>query len=350
MKKVISFLVILMFLVGFTNLGFSDLNKGDIQKIAPNLKQGSEQENTKETQEKIESKQELSLFECNNKATQLIAEKQYKEAIGYFEKYIKITEDVPLIYYRIGVCYSAMEEREKALEWIEKAFKKGVLGFREYRDKIVNNIFVKVNNSKDSVFKELIEKYYEKPLKEGEKHENFILKMFEPPSPPPLCAFNYLIVCAKTKEAAVIDVSSDEMAKDILSYVNENKLNLKYILITHNHGDHVAGLNELTKNTKAQVYAFSDMKNDDMIKVGNLSLRIISVPVHSKDSICFFLENENRIFAGDALNIFRTPPNRIIPFLNKYFSMLKDNTMVYTGHEGYLTLMNLKVICGIDKK
>ncbi|HZK12350.1 MAG TPA: MBL fold metallo-hydrolase, partial [Atribacterota bacterium] len=61
----------------------------------------------------------------------------------------------------------------------------------------------------------------------------------------------YLISCEKTKEAAVIDPGGEEAADLILNLLQKNNFNLKYIINTHGHIDHIIGNNLLKVKTEA---------------------------------------------------------------------------------------------------
>ena len=59
--------------------------------------------------------------------------------------------------------------------------------------------------------------------------------------------YSYLIIDEEKKIACVVDPSE---AKPIIKYLDEKKINLRFILNTHHHFDHVGGNVELKKNTK----------------------------------------------------------------------------------------------------
>ena len=58
--------------------------------------------------------------------------------------------------------------------------------------------------------------------------------------------FSYLLINEKNSDACVVDPGE---VKPVLEYIEENKINLKYILNTHHHGDHIGGNNILKKNS-----------------------------------------------------------------------------------------------------
>ena len=65
--------------------------------------------------------------------------------------------------------------------------------------------------------------------------------------------YSYLIIDNTNQSACVIDPGE---AKPIIKYVENNKINLKYILNTHHHYDHVGGNLELKKKYNTNVLGF----------------------------------------------------------------------------------------------
>ena len=57
--------------------------------------------------------------------------------------------------------------------------------------------------------------------------------------------YSYLIIDQSNDNACVVDPSESE---PIIKYLDKNKINLKFILNTHHHYDHVGGNNKLKKN------------------------------------------------------------------------------------------------------
>jgi len=115
--------------------------------------------------------------------------------------------------------------------------------------------------------------------------------------------FAYLIADEKTREGAIIDPSVD------ISKIKEEikGFEIKYIINTHSHMDHIAGNDELKLLTGAEIIQHElstknhdiAVKNNQEIKLGSLKLKIIYTPGHSKDSICILVEN--KLFTGDLL-------------------------------------------------
>ena len=61
----------------------------------------------------------------------------------------------------------------------------------------------------------------------------------------------YLISCNKTKKAAVIDPGGEDEVDLILNLLQKNNFDLKYVINTHGHIDHIAGNNLLKAQTEA---------------------------------------------------------------------------------------------------
>ena len=70
--------------------------------------------------------------------------------------------------------------------------------------------------------------------------------------------YSYLLINEKNQNACVIDPSE---AKPIIDFVEKKNINLKFILNTHHHHDHVGGNNELKKKYRAKVIGFKNDKD-----------------------------------------------------------------------------------------
>jgi glyoxylase-like metal-dependent hydrolase (beta-lactamase superfamily II) len=180
----------------------------------------------------------------------------------------------------------------------------------------------------------------------------------------PIGANCYLIGCEQTKEGAVID-PGDEGSR-IIAKVKELGLNIKSIILTHGHIDHISAVDEVKKATSAQIlihqedakmlvdgnrnlshmlgtnrgYSPADvlLKEGDVIKVGNLEIKVLHTPGHTQGGIC--LETEGIIISGDTLfedSIGRSdfPGGSHEVLINSIKTKLlpyPDETKVYPGH------------------
>ena len=98
--------------------------------------------------------------------------------------------------------------------------------------------------------------------------------------------FSYLLINEKNLDTCVVDPGE---AKPVLEYIKKNNLNLKYILNTHHHGDHIGGNNILKKEFNAKILAFEDdkdripmidipLKDNQVWKDGIFEFKVIHVP------------------------------------------------------------------------
>ena len=178
---------------------------------------------------------------------------------------------------------------------------------------------------------------------------------------PPIDNNNYLIIDEQSKEAALIDCSSvnDELKRDLA----EHDATLKYILLTHGHFDHIAGIRpnpnvkivmnkeDLGWLNKANQYLpmfgipeISIPKVDifvndgDIIKLGNLEIKVITTPGHTQGGVCYLVDG--KLFSGDT--IFRESVGRcdleggdfdqIVDSIENKIFTLPPQTLIYPGH------------------
>jgi glyoxylase-like metal-dependent hydrolase (beta-lactamase superfamily II) len=176
----------------------------------------------------------------------------------------------------------------------------------------------------------------------------------------------YIIGDEETKEAVVIDPGGDE--DEILEVLNHQGLNLKYIIDTHGHFDHVDANQPLKEATGAQILihevdahllshpsaeamfftgnrlrlsqADNLLKEGDVISFGKYRLQVLHTPGHTPGSISLVMEGHTYVYVGDLLfagSIGRTdfPGGSFEALINavrtKIFP-LGDNYTVYPGH------------------
>ena len=165
--------------------------------------------------------------------------------------------------------------------------------------------------------------------------------------------YSYLIIDETNNNACVIDPSE---AKPVIDLVERKKINLKYILNTHHHYDHIGGNEELKKKYNSIVVGYKDdaeripginvlVENNQVWKNDNFEAKIIHIPGHTTGHISFHFFNEKLIFTGDTLfslgcgKIFEGTYQEMFESLNKIKSLPAD-TKIYCGHE--YTLQNSK--------
>ena len=173
--------------------------------------------------------------------------------------------------------------------------------------------------------------------------------------------YSYLIIDEEQKIACVVDPSESQ---PIINYLENKKLDLKFILNTHHHYDHIGGNVKLKKKYNCKVVGFIDDKDripeiDIVVKDGqiwkedNFISKIYHIPGHTTGHIAFHFFKEKIIFTGDTLfslgcgRIFEGTYEQMFDSLNTIKKLPKD-TLIYCGHE--YTMQNSKFCIANDNK
>ena len=172
-------------------------------------------------------------------------------------------------------------------------------------------------------------------------------QLFEPQS----STYTYLIACADSGEAALIDPVLETAERD-LAEIDALGLSLRFTIETHIHADHVTGASALRDRTgcRCAVPQKSGAERADIavregepIRIGRLDLHPLYTPGHTDDHHCYLVEDRDggRIFTGDALLIdgcgrtdFQNGDSATLyrSVHEKLFS-LPEETLVYPGHD-----------------
>lgn len=177
----------------------------------------------------------------------------------------------------------------------------------------------------------------------------------------------YIVGCTKTKKALIIDPGFNKKAEaeSIMKEVNKKDLQIRYIVDTHGHPDHTAGnkimkeaidapilIHEYdapkltdTKKNLSRMFGFNvasppadkTLKEGDVIQVGEVRLKVLHTPGHSRGSIS--LLGQDAVFTGDTLFAgsigrydFPDSSSKEIVRSLKRLSMLPDHFRMYPGH------------------
>ena len=179
----------------------------------------------------------------------------------------------------------------------------------------------------------------------------------------PFASNCYIVGAESNKEGIIIDPGAE--ASRILKKVEDLGLEIKLIVVTHPHMDHIGALKEVKEATGAEVAIHSDdaealreqpakvrsgfsfpappppdrlLKDGDSIDIGDLHFTVLHTPGHSLGGIC--LLGEGVVFTGDTLfnfgiGRFDLPGGngrQILNSIKTKLMVLPDNTAVYPGH------------------
>ncbi len=158
--------------------------------------------------------------------------------------------------------------------------------------------------------------------------------------------YAYLVIDEDTGHAAVVDCAE---AEPVIAAVEKAKVELKAILPTHHHYDHVGGNEDLLKRFPVEVIAFHgqrdripgctmEVREGDGVRLGNTAAKVIFIPAHTTGHVAYHFERERNLFTGDTLfaagcgRLFEGDPAMMMKSLSKLMA-LPTNTRVYFGHE-----------------
>ena len=176
----------------------------------------------------------------------------------------------------------------------------------------------------------------------------------------------YIIQDEKTKETMVIDPGGE--VDKISEMLDTLHANIKYIVLTHCHGDHISGVKELKEKYGGKILihiedapglknpminladyiglktvsleADSRLNDNDLIHIGDIEFKVLHTPGHTKGGICLYIENQKILFSGDT--IFRGTWGRtdlptgsfedVIKSITEKIMTLPEDTIIYPGH------------------
>ncbi len=181
----------------------------------------------------------------------------------------------------------------------------------------------------------------------------------------------YLVYMEGESQAICIDPGADP--KKIIHAAKEEQVEIRAILLTHGHFDHIEALAEVEKKMEATVYYAKKEKelladpalnlskrfheaisfhtgklleNGDVIAIGSMEIRVIETPGHTSGSVCYYIEKERKLFSGDTLfasSVGRTdfPTGNFEELYRSVREVLfafPEDTIVYPGHGGETTI------------
>ena len=176
----------------------------------------------------------------------------------------------------------------------------------------------------------------------------------------------YIIQDEETKETMVIDPGgSFEKIEEMLDVIEAK---VKYILLTHCHGDHIGAVKQVKEKYggKILIHRFDEeglktpainlsshigigevsieedarLDDGDILHVGKLEFKVIHTPGHTIGSICLYCEEEKLLFSGDTLfrgswgrtDLPTSSMEQIMDSITNKLMHLPEDTIVYPGH------------------
>lgn len=176
----------------------------------------------------------------------------------------------------------------------------------------------------------------------------------------------YIVQDEKSKETMVIDPGGE--VEKITAMLDILDAKLKYIYLTHCHGDHIGAIQLLKeqKGGKILIHRFdaeglydknlslteyigmADVKleadsrvdDKDKIHVGDLEFEVIHTPGHTIGGSCLYCKSENLLFSGDTLfhgtwgrtDLPTSSFEDIMNSISNKLLTLPGDTIVYPGH------------------
>lgn len=193
----------------------------------------------------------------------------------------------------------------------------------------------------------------------------------------PLLENTYVVYDENSKDAAIIDCGtfSEGEWNLIKTFIIENNLNLKHLLCTHMHFDHIMGNNfvfrdyglipecgvddiPLYQSFDEQIRMFfgpiseklikrcthnsmpKGLNDGEIVSIGQYQFRVIFTPGHTAGGVCFYCESEAILIAGDTLfqgsigrwDLTGGDYSKLIKSITNRLLTLPSSTKVFCGH------------------
>ena len=195
----------------------------------------------------------------------------------------------------------------------------------------------------------------------------------------PFSENTYVVYDNDTKDCVIIDpgCSTPGEENELFGFIDSHCLKPMMVVSTHGHIDHILGNAALKRrygvkvaahpdvrsdyeNVRRQAMLFGlntgaacdfpdlDLKDGEIIKVGNSTLEVISTPGHAKGGVSLYAEQEGWVFTGDALfcrSIGRTDLDggnyaQLTESIKGRLFRLPDDTEVFSGHGESTTIFD----------
>ena len=168
----------------------------------------------------------------------------------------------------------------------------------------------------------------------------------------PLEANGYIIYTDESREAFIIDPGYSH--KKYTSFINDEGLNVKGILLTHHHPDHSGKADILASEFDCQIYMHRGelpyykgrvdivLEGDEILTFGDEALKVIHTPGHSTGGVCFYSEKSKLAFTGDTvfsveIGYSHFPGGslqQMTDSINNIINKWENDIKIYPGHGG----------------
>lgn len=181
----------------------------------------------------------------------------------------------------------------------------------------------------------------------------------------------YYVYREESKECIFIDPA--DQGGDIFKALDRNGFQIKAILLTHGHFDHIWGSKELRELSGAPIYALDAeaellrdsgknvsaqvgrpytleadewLKDGQILTIAGITLKVIAVPGHTAGGASFYVEEGHLVFSGDTLfqeSVGRTDfptgsMSMLVRSVKDKLFLLPEDTEVYPGHGDSTTI------------
>ena len=183
----------------------------------------------------------------------------------------------------------------------------------------------------------------------------------------PIATNTYLVADENSKKCFVVDPAWP--SKELKAKISAEGLTPEYILLTHGHGDHTGGIDDLkaaypeiklvasrkersflydrhASQGKGGIKADKEVLDGEELSVGDILMQFLSTPGHTPGGMCIYVKQAGLLFSGDTL--FHTSVGRtdlpggnfteLMSSIKEKLFVLPDDTNVLPGHDAPTTI------------